>query len=151
MSGETVETTGNGSQAGTASGPAHNAANAARLAEDLHAADLANPVVESLRKTGQLPPNYVTKPQATTAGWEPGKALNNKVPGGQLGGDVFRDPASIGLPTAPGRVWYEADIGLSNTMSRSKPPGTRLLYSNDGKAFVTPDHYGRIYQLPDWK
>lgn len=108
-------------------------------------------MVESLRKTGQLPPNYVTKQQATAAGWEPGKALNNKVPGGHLGGDVFRDPASIGLPTAPGRVWYEADIGLSNTMSRSKQPGTRLLYSNDGKACVTPDHYGRLYQLPDWK
>ena len=132
-------------------GPGHNAANAARLAEDLRAAEMANPLTESLGKTGRLPPNYVTKAQADAAGWEPGKALNNKVPGGQLGGDVFRDPASIGLPTASGRIWYEADIGLSNKMTRAKQPGTRLLYSNDGKAFVTPDHYGRLYQLPDWK
>jgi hypothetical protein len=59
-------------------------------------------------------------------------------------------PASIGLPVAPGRVWREADIGLSNSMSRAKQPGTRLLYPDDGLAFVTPNHYERLYQLPGW-
>ncbi len=119
--------------AGVQLGPAHNAANAAPLAEDLSAAELANPVMENLRNAGALPSHYVTKSQATAAGWTPGKALGNSVPGGQHGGDVFRDPSSIGLPTAPGRVWYEADIGLSSAMSRAKQPGTRLLYSGDGK------------------
>lgn len=133
-----------------ATGVAANAASGARLAEDLSAAQLANPLVDSLRATGGLPSNYVTKSQAAAAGWSPGKALDNHVPGGQLGGDVFKNPAGIGLPTAPGRTWFEADIGLSGFMSRAKQRGTRLLYFNDGMAYVTPDHYGRLYQLPGW-
>lgn len=122
----------------------------AKLGEDLATAQLANPLIDSLRATGKLPTNYVTKAQAAAAGWAPGKALGNYVPGGQLGGDVFKNPAAIGLPTAPGRTWYEADIGLSNSMSRAKQPGTRLLYSNDRLAYVTPEHYERLYQLPGW-
>ncbi len=132
-------------------GPSHNAANAVRLADNLRTAEAADPVVRSLRQTGQLPTNYVDKAQAAAAGWQPGKALNNSVPGGQIGGDVFRDPAAVGLPMKPGRVWKEADIGLQSGMKRSNQPGTRLLYSNDGKVFVTPDHYKSIYQIPDWK
>ncbi|MGX1677839.1 pre-toxin TG domain-containing protein [Streptomyces althioticus] len=118
--------------------------NASRLAAVLDTAEKANPLVNSLRKTGKLPPNYVTKSQAAQKGWEPGKALGNHVPGGQIGGDVFRDPASIGLPTKSGRVWYEADVGLTNTMKRSKQPGTRLLYSDDGLLYVTTDHYATV-------
>jgi hypothetical protein len=131
-------------------GPGHNAAIAAKLAADLRTAELANPVIRSLRQTGQLPPNYVDKAQAASAGWQPGKALQNSVPGGQIGGDVFRDPASIGLPMKSGRVWREADIGLQSGMKRSKQPGTRLLYSDDGLAFVTSDHYETVYRLFDW-
>ncbi|PJO77012.1 hypothetical protein GJV52_12665 [Neisseria brasiliensis] len=52
-------------------------------------------------------------------GWKPGKALNNTVPGGQLGGDIFANATNI-LPSKGGRIWYEADIGITNTMS-SKP------------------------------
>ncbi|MFI6833788.1 DNRLRE domain-containing protein [Kribbella sp. NPDC050241] len=129
---------------------ATNVALGAKLGEDLATAQLANPLIDSLRATGKLPTNYVTKAQAAAAGWTKGKALGNYVPGGQLGGDVFKDPAAIGLPTAPGRTWYEADIGLSNSMGRNKQPGTRLLYSNDRLAYVTPDHYERLYQLPGW-
>jgi hypothetical protein len=130
---------------------AASAANAARLRIDLRTAQSANPAVESLRATGRLPSNYVTKDAAESAGWAPGKALNNSIPGAQIGGDRVRDPASIGLPTARGRTWYEADIGLVNTMKRSKQEGTRLLYSNDGMAYVTPDHYNSIYRIPNWK
>ena len=32
-----------------------------------------------------------------------------------------------------------------------KRGGERLLYSDDGLAFVTNDHYRSFYQLPDWK
>jgi RHS repeat-associated protein len=131
-------------------GPAHNAADAVKLTDNLRTAELANPLVDSLRTTGRLPANFVTKAEAMQAGWRPGKALNNSVSGGQLGGDRFRDPGAIGLPQATTRIWYEADIGLTNTMSRANQPGTRLLYSNDGLAFVTPDHYVRLYQLPNW-
>ena len=132
-------------------GPSHNSANAAKLTANLRTAELANPVVHSLRQTGQLPSNYVNKSQASAAGWQPGKAIQNSVPGGQIGGDIFRDPTSIGLPMKSGRMWREADIGLQSGMKRSKQPGTRLLYSDDGLAFITADHYETVYRLIDWK
>nr|WP_223257711.1 ribonuclease domain-containing protein [Pectobacterium peruviense] len=61
------------------------------------------------------------------------------MPGGQIGGDIFRNSDEL-LPSAPGRVWFEADIGLSNTMSRgnASQPASRLLYSSDGLLYVTP-------------
>jgi ribonuclease len=77
-------------------------------------------------------------------GWRPGKALDNYVPGGQLGGDVFQNSTGI-LPSAPGRIWYEADVGLTGAMSRANQPGTRLLYSNDGKMYITTDHYNTVH------
>ncbi|WP_334323939.1 RHS repeat-associated core domain-containing protein [Gilliamella apicola] len=129
---------------------AHNAANYEKLKLDLNTTESANNVVESLRNTGQLPPNYVNKTQAVQQGWAPGKALNNTVPGGQIGGDIFHNTTGV-LPTAPSRIWYEADIGLSNTMSRSNQQGTRLLYSNDGLLYITTDHYKTATQIGRWK
>ncbi|MBC8084712.1 MAG: DUF4280 domain-containing protein [Hymenobacter sp.] len=128
------------------SGSPQSAAQAAKLKEFYGTAEKANPVVESLSNTGSLPPNYVTKAQAAAHGWQPGKAVGSHVPGGQLGGDIFQNTTGI-LPDAPGRVWYEADIGLSSTMKRSKQPGTRLLYSNDGRMFLTADHYVSVTEL----
>lgn len=116
----------------------------------LGAAESANPLVDSLRATGGLPSNYVTKAEAAAEGWAPGKALGNSIPGAQIGGDVFENADGL-LPRAAGRTWYEADVGLSNMMKRSKQPGTRLVYSNDGLAFVTGDHYRSFYQLPNWR
>lgn len=127
-----------------ASNEAHNAARFARYKEILSVSEMANPLVDSLRTTGQLPGNFVTKNQAINAGWKPGKALNNYVSGGQIGGDVFHNTTGV-LPSAPGRIWYEADVGLSNTMSRANQPGTRLLYSNDGQFFITTDHYKTVH------
>ena len=116
----------------------------------LGAADRAGDVIHSLRTTGQLPSNYMTKGEAAARGWQPGKALGNSVPSGQVGGDVFVNSNKI-APSAPGRVWYEADIGISSTMSRAKQPGTRLLYSNDGLLYVTPDHYYSAHPIGRWK
>ncbi|WP_157876858.1 polymorphic toxin-type HINT domain-containing protein [Streptomyces graminilatus] len=116
----------------------------------LGVAEAANPLMESLRATGKLPGNYVTKAQAAAAGWEPGKALGNRIPGAQIGGDVFENADGL-LPHFPGRTWSEADVGLNNMMKRSKQPGTRLVYSNDGLAYVTNDHYKSFYALPNWK
>lgn len=115
----------------------------------LRTTEAANPLVESLSATGGLPSNYVTKQQAAAAGWSPGKALNNSVPGGQLGGDEFLNTTGV-LPSAPGRAWYEADIGLDSAMSRAKQPGTRLLYSNDGLLYVTADHYNTVHPIGNW-
>ncbi|WP_252362866.1 ribonuclease domain-containing protein [Citrobacter sp. TBCS-15] len=97
--------------------------------------------------SAQLFSNYVTKAQA--AGWSKGKALGNYVPGGQIGGDIFANSTGI-VPDAPGRIWYEADIGLNSQMSRAKQPGTRLLYSSDGLTYITSDHYDTAQELGRW-
>ena len=133
----------------TAGGTA-NAATASGLKLDLQTTQAANEVVDSLKATGQLPSNYVTKVEAMQNGWEPGKALNSTTPGGQLGGDVFTNSTNV-LPSASGRVWREADIGMSNTMSRSNQLGTRLLYSNDGLLYITTDHYQTVTKIGMWK
>jgi len=135
-----------------AANAAHNAASYAGLKMDLKTTQAANEVIESLRATGKLPTNYVNKMNAYAAGWSEGKAVNNYVPGGQIGGDVFRNSDGL-LPSAPGRTWFEADIGLSNTMSRSNAsqPASRLLYSSDGLLYVTPDHYGSFVPVGTWK
>lgn len=129
---------------------AHNAASFSRLKMDLKTTQAANEVVESLRNTGKLPSQYVIKQVAEDNGWVAGKALNNYVPGGQIGGDVFENTTHI-LPSAQNRVWYEADVGLVNTMSRAKQDGTRLLYSNDGLLYITTDHYKTVAPIGTWK
>jgi len=63
---------------------------------------------------------------------------------------VYRNDNHV-LPDAPGRSWYEADVGINPAMTRKKQPGWRLLYSDDGLAYVTSDHYDTVYQLPNWK
>ncbi|EQB2070204.1 VENN motif pre-toxin domain-containing protein, partial [Yersinia enterocolitica] len=129
---------------------AHNAAKYAGLKMDLKTTQGANELVESLRATGNLPANYVPKETAMQNGWKAGKALNNSVPGGQIGGDVFRDADNL-LPSAPSRIWREADIGLDASISRSNQPGTRLLYSNDGLLYITTDHYKTATSIGTWK
>ena len=106
--------------------------------------------MESLKTSGKLPSNYITQADALALGWKPGKALNNYVKGGQLGGSIFRNIPPV-LPELRGRIWYEADIGLVNTISRAKQPGTRLLYSNDGLLYITIDHYKTVHKIGTWK
>ncbi|WP_229068812.1 RHS repeat-associated core domain-containing protein [Actinoplanes sp. DH11] len=141
---------GGATKAPRATSGAENVNAAVGLRNSLTTAQAANPLMDSLRATGRLPSNYVTKTQAQAAGWEPGKALGNKVPGGQIGGDPFRNTTGV-VPAAPGRSWFEADVGLVGNMSRAKQPGTRLVYSDDGLAYVTYNHYETVYQLPNWK
>lgn len=105
-------------------------------------------MVDSIKETGELPNNYITKSQARALGWSEGKALNNYAPGKVLGGDIFDNSSGI-LPKAEGRIWYEADIGIDYTMARSnlKNPAYRILYSNDGLIFGTYDHYESVFQI----
>ncbi|WP_234395624.1 ribonuclease domain-containing protein [Neisseria weaveri] len=133
----------------TSSGKA-NAATVRGLNLDLKTAQAANEVVESLRTAGKLPSHYVTKNKAIQQGWKPGKPLSNYVKNGQIGGDIFENSTKI-LPFANGRVWYEADIGLNNTISRAKQTGTRILYSNDGLLYITNDHYKTVTKIGTWK
>ena len=136
---QTVPKVANTMDGGVVAKGTANAATYAGLKLDLKTTQAANEAVDSLRATGQLPSSYITKGQAYQQGWQESKAVNNYVPGGQIGGDVFRNGEGL-LPSAVGRTWYEADIGLSNSMSRGNAaqPASRLLYSSDGLLYVSP-------------
>jgi hypothetical protein len=57
-------------------------------------------------------------------------------PGKSIGGDVFRNKEGK-LPSAPGRIWYEADANYSSGYRG----GDRILFSDDGLIYKTTDHY----------
>ena len=105
-------------------------------------------VISSLRNTGELPKDYITKEQAKQLGWKEGKSLNNFAPGKKLGGNIFENRNNL-LPTKANRVWYEADVGVDYTMKRSniKNPGYRILYSNDGLIYGTFNHYKTFFYI----
>ena len=126
---------------------AHNAKVYQDLKMDLKTHQSANHVIEHLQQYGKLPDEYVTKRIAETKyGWKPGAALKK----GQIGGDIYRNEQQL-LPTSDGRVWFEADVGINNQISRNKQPETRLLYSNDGLLFITTDHYKSFKEIGKWK
>ena len=128
---------------------AHNAKVYQDLKTDLKTQQSANHVIEHLQQYGKLPDEYVTKNKAKEMyGWESGKAFNE----GQIGGDVYFNTKGY-LPVKEGRIWYEADIGIDNSIARSKQKGTRLLYSNDGLLYISTDHYkeGSFKEIGRWK
>ena len=138
----------NASKAGDANWEAHNVVNYVKLKEQYRVSELANDVIDSISETGKLPSNYITKNQARTMGWSEGKALHNYAPGKAIGGDDFANNSGV-LPSANGRSWYEADVGIDYTMSRSNPknPAYRILYSNDGLIYGTYDHYNTVFKI----
>ena len=92
---------------------------------------------------GHLPDYYVNKETAQQAGWQTTKKkLSSVLPGKMLGGDVFDNNAAK-LPSAQGRVWYEADINYTG----GKRNRQRVVYSNDGLIFATYDHYHTFYEI----
>lgn len=93
---------------------------------------------------GTLPPEYITKDEATRLGWTAKKKLKTVIPGKIIGGDIY-DNEDSKLPTAPGRIWYEADI---NYVVHKRSPH-RILYSNDGLIFVTYDHYENFFEIDE--
>jgi len=75
--------------------------------------------------------------EAEALGWEPKKGnLDRVAPGKSVGGDVFKNKEGL-LPSAPGRVWYEADINYAGGYRG----GERVPYSSDGLIYKTADHY----------
>ncbi|MBQ6465439.1 MAG: ribonuclease [Oscillospiraceae bacterium] len=95
-----------------------------------------------LHAYGRLPANFITKAEAEQAGW-PGGSLEKYCPGKCIGGDRFGNREGK-LPDAPGRVWYECDI---NTLGASKRGAERLVFSNDGLIYYSPDHYESFTRL----
>lgn len=91
---------------------------------------------------GTLPDYYISKDELYALGWKGGKSIASKAPGKMLFGGVFYNNNGR-LPSAPGRIWYEADINYYEGR-RNKH---RILFSNDGLIFVTYDHYLTFYEL----
>ena len=85
---------------------------------------------------GELPPNFISKKEARQAGWE-GGSLEPCLPGMCIGGDRFGNREGL-LPEAEGRSWTECDI---NTLGADSRGAERLVFSNDGLIYYTPDHY----------
>jgi len=98
--------------------------------------------VQSLRTANRLPPRYATKDEARAHGWR-GGGLCALWPGHVIGGDSFHNFGTA-LPAAPGRQYREADLD-GDCGSRGPK---RLIFSNDGRIYVTVDHYKNFVPVP---
>ena len=93
---------------------------------------------------GHLPPNFITKKDAEKAGWS-GGSLEKVLPGMCIGGDRCGNYEGL-LPKAKGRQWTECDI---NTLGAKSRGAERIVFSNDGLIYYTPDHYESFELLYD--
>ena len=94
-------------------------------------------VAAYLHVFGQLPCNYITMNEAKELGWKSKKDnLAEVMPGCSIGGDEY-DNKKEDLPTKKNRTWYECDV---NTVD-GKRGKERLLYSDDGLIYYSPDKY----------
>ena len=85
---------------------------------------------------GELPENYITKSEAEALGWE-GGSVERYLEGAAIGGDRFYNNEGD-LPKEQGRLYYECDIDTNGAKSRG---AERIVFSNDGLIYYTPDHY----------
>lgn len=96
-----------------------------------------------LTKYDMLPEYYMTKEDAKQLGWRAIQGnLADVAPGMMIGGDVYQNRNGH-LPSAEGRIWYEADINYTAGYRTRH----RILYSNDGLVFVTYDHYETFQEI----
>ena len=102
-------------------------------------------VASYIHQFGHLPPNYVTKLEAELAGWE-GGSLESIMPGFYIGGDRFYEEFNprLDIIDITGRYYMECDVNSEGLEERSSE---RLLYSNDGMVYYTPDHYRTLELL----
>ena len=103
--------------------------------------DLEN-VVLYLELYDELPPNYITKKEAQSLGWE-GGSVEKYQEGAAIGGDRFGNREGL-LPEADGRRYTECDIDTDGANSRG---AKRLVFSNDGLYFYTSDHYETFLEI----
>lgn len=145
--GTAVESTPDG-----AAGTAQNAIEAAQAEEQPAAAaaaidedgiyDTKDEVALYIHTFGCLPGNYITKAEAEKAGWS-GGSVEKYCPGKCIGGGRFGNYEGL-LPDAEGRVWTECDI---NTLGAASRGAERIVFSNDGLIYYTPDHYDSFQLL----
>lgn len=92
---------------------------------------------------GCLPDNYLTKNEARAFGWSGGSVEDYAGEGYAIGGDRFQNKEKS-LPTADGRLYYECDI---DTWGKDERGPERIVWSNDGLIYYTPDHYASFVLL----
>lgn len=96
-----------------------------------------------LHTYGHLPGNFISKTKAKRAGWVASEGnLDQVCPGKSIGGGRYQNDEGA-LPDAKGRTWSECDIGYSG--GRRGPE--RMIFSNDGLIYYTPDHYRHFERL----
>lgn len=91
---------------------------------------------------GQLPDYYISDGDLKALGWKNGKAPKRYAPGKMYWGGIYLNDDGH-LPSAPGRIWYEADLNYYEGRRNRH----RILWSNDGLIFVTYDHYLTFYEV----
>ena len=85
----------------------------------------------------ELPPNYITKAQALSLGWDRDAGnLWTVAYGCAIGGDTFMNLEGL-LPDDGERQWYECDVNYSGGYRGWE----RLCFSSDGLIYYTGDHY----------
>lgn len=89
----------------------------------------------------RLPPKFVTKREAQSRGWKPGKDLwsVSALRGSSIGGDRFNNLEGL----LPDRKWREADLDYRG----GRRGGKRIVFSQDGRRFVTVDHYKTFVEV----
>ena len=101
-------------------------------------------ILRSLNSTNnkRLPPKFVIKEEARSQGWRPGKDLwsVSTLRGSSIGGDRFKNLEG----RLPKKKWREADLDYKG----GHRGGKRLVFSQDGKRFVTVDHYNTFAEVP---
>lgn len=101
-------------------------------------------MLRSLNRTEnrKLPSKFVTKHKAREWGWKPGQSLwsIDGLRGSSIGGDRFMNLEA----RLPKNVWREADLDYRG----GHRGGKRLVYSQDGRRFVTVDHYRTFVEIP---
>ena len=104
-------------------------------------------LIEMLRTLDQtnnrkLPSKFVTKHEARLRGWKPGEDLWSieRLRGSSIGGDQFRNLEG----RLPDNKWREADLDYKG----GRRGGKRLVFSRDGRRFVTVDHYRTFVEIP---
>jgi len=99
--------------------------------------------VRAIESTGRLPARYLTKREAESAGWRPGRDLCQVARGKAIGGDRFGNREKR-LPEAAGRRWTEADLDYACGRRGAK----RIVFSSDRLIFITLDHYDSFHEVP---
>lgn len=88
---------------------------------------------------GKLPGNFITKNQARALGWE-GGSVERFAPGKAIGGDYYGNYEG---KLTDGK-YHECDI---NTNGKSSRGPERIVYSDTGVIYYTPDHYETFIRL----